>query len=124
MKRFLQTLNRYFLPVLLLCYATLCLILLAVTPEGALGLLFAIFWAALTATALRWGVWGVLKSAQKRANDREMKILLRTAEVFFLLLFLAALIFAILLAPIPAVWLFFPLPLFVLQAVVKMDAEK
>ena len=123
MKRFLKTLNRYFSPSLLIGYVALCLVLLAVTPEGTLGLLVAILWAGVTATALRWGVWGILKSAQKRTNPKEMKILLRTAEVFLLILFVVTLVFTILLAPIPSVWVFFPIPLFVLQGVVKIDAE-
>ncbi len=123
MKRFLKTLNRVFFPSLLIGYVALCLVLLAVTPEGTLGLLVAILWAVGTATALRWGVWGILKSAQKKANPKEMKILLRTAEVLLLILFVVAFIFTILLAPIPSVWLFFPIPLFVLQGVVKIDAE-
>lgn len=122
MERFLKTLNRYFFPSLLIGYVALCLVLLAVTPEGTLGLLVAMLWAAVTATALRWGVWGILKSAQKKASPKEMKILLRTAEIFLLILFVAALVFAILLAPIPSVWLFFPIPLFVLQGIIKIDA--
>ena len=123
MKRFLQTLNRVFFPSLLIGYVALCLVLLAVTPESTVGLLVAILWAVGTATALRWGVWGLLTSAQKRANPKEMTLLLRTAEVLLLILFVVAFVVAILLAPIPSVWVFFPIPLFVLQGVIKIDAE-
>ncbi len=124
MRKFIQTLNRYFFPVLLIVYVALCLILLAVVPEGKGGLLLAILWAAITATALRWSVWGVLTLAKKTANSKELNLLLRTVEVFLLLITVAAGILALLLWEIPSIWLFFPTPLFALQGVVKMDAEQ
>lgn len=124
MNQFIQTLNRYFFPVLLIVYLALCLVLLAVVPEGKGGLLLALLWAVVTATALRWSIRGVLTLAKKKADFREMTLLLRTVEVFLLLVTVAAGVFALLLREIPSVWLFFPTPLFALQGVVKMDAER
>ena len=115
MKGFLSAVIRWFAPVLYLAYAALCLILLGVVPDGKIALLFALLWAVLTAVLLRWGIWAVLKSARKHATVKEWKILLRVTECLMLLLTAAALVFAVLLGEIPAVWLFFPLPLFGLR---------
>ena len=112
MKALISAINRWFAPTLYLSYVGLCLILFGVTPNGKLGLLFALLWAVVTAVALRWGVWGILKSARKHTDPTEWKILLRVTEGLMLLLTVAALVFAIILREIPAVWLFFPLPLF------------
>ncbi len=124
MKAFLQSLDRYFLPVLLISYTALCLVLLAVVPEGKGGLLLAILWAGFTAAALRWSIWGVLTLAKKKAEPKEMTVLLRTVEIMLLLITAAAGVLTLLLRQIPAVWIFFPTPLFALQGVVKMDAER
>lgn len=121
MKALISAINRWFAPTLYLSYAGLCLILFGVTPNGKLGLLFAFLWAVVTAVALRWGVWGILKSARKHADPTEWKILLRVTEGLMLLLTAAALIFAIILREIPAVWLFFPLPLFGLRGALAWE---
>lgn len=121
MKRLITAVNRWFAPTLYLSYTALCLILLGVVPDGKIGLLFALLWAILTAAVLRWGVWGILKSARKHTDVGEWKILLRVTEALLLLLTIAALVFAILLPEIPAVWLFFPLPLFGLRGALAWE---
>ena len=124
MKQFIKTVDRFFFPVLITAYAVLCIVLLAAVPEGKGGLLLAILWGAGISAALRWGTWGILNLAKKRANQKELTILVRTVEVLFLLVTVAALAFAILLREIPSIWLFFPTPLFALQGALKFDAGR
>lgn len=122
-KRFLQGLDRVLSPILILSYVALSLLLLAAVPQGRAGLLLAILWGAVTAAALRWSVWGILKSAKTRTTPRAWTVLVRTTEALFLLLTVAALVASILLREIPAVWLFFPTPLFGLQGALRLDAQ-
>ncbi len=123
MKRFIHTLDRILSPILILGYAALCIILLAVVPGGRVGLLFSILWAVASMAGLRWGVWGILQLARTKADAGELKVLVRTVEALMLILTVAAAIFAILLWDIPSVWLFLPVPLFGLAGAVRVDAN-
>ena len=123
MKSFIRTLNKFLTPTLIIGYLILCISLLAAAPEGKGGLLLAILWGAVTAAAFRWGTWGILLLAKKKANPKELLFLTRTVEILMLLLTAGALAFAILLREIPSVWIFFPTPLFALQGALRFDAE-
>lgn len=126
MKRIIQGLDKWLSPVLILSFFAVCLILLAATPKAqALPMLLAILWATGMTLIMRWGIWGILRLAQVRfrAEKRALTVLVRTVEGLELLLSLAALVFALILWEIPAVWLFLPATLFGLQGAVKFDAK-
>lgn len=126
MKKIIQGLNKGFSPVLILSFFATCLILLAATPKAqALPMLSAILWATGMTVIMRWGIWGILRMAQARfrAEKKALTVLVRTVEGLELLLSLAAVVFALILREIPAVWLFLPAALFGLQGAIKFDAK-
>ncbi|MBR7164916.1 MAG: hypothetical protein IKD18_01420 [Clostridia bacterium] len=88
-----------------------------------MGILFAILWSILSTLALRWGVWGILCLAKKRATKKEQTVLTRTTEGLMLLLSVATVVLCIVLRDIPPVWAFLPVPWFGLEGAVKFDAE-
>ncbi len=122
MKKFLSCLNQFLAPTLISLYFALSVILLAVV-EGKLPFLLAILWGALSAAALRWGIWGILCLARRRATKEELKILVITVEVLLLLLFAGAVAVVCLLWALPSVWLFLLTPLFGLKGAVKFHIE-
>lgn len=123
MKNLIQTLNKFLAPVLIMGYLTLCIVLLAAVPGGKVGILLAILWSILSALALRWGVWGILCLAKKRATKREQTVLTRTAEGLMLLLSAATAVLCVLLWDIPPIWAFLPVPWFGLEGAVRFDAQ-
>ncbi len=122
MKKFRSILDKFFSPALILSYFALTMILLAVA-ENKLPLFLAALWGALSGAALRWGIWGILCLARKKATRKELKILTRTVEVILVLLTVAAMVVACLLWNITSVWLFLLTPLFGLQGAVKFDTR-
>ncbi len=122
MKKFLLSLNKILAPLLISLYFALSVILLAVV-EGKLPFLLAILWGAVSAAALRWGIWGILAPARRRATKGELKILVSVTEVLLLLLFAGAVVAVCLLWGIPSLWLFLLTPLFGLQGAIKFHVE-
>ncbi len=119
MKRFIHTLDRFGSPVLILSYAALCILLLAATPQGKGPFLWAILCGVATAAAFRWGTWAILVRARKKATPSELAVLTGTVEILFLLFTAAATVLTILLWEIPALWVFFPTPLFGLRGAIR-----
>ena len=123
MKRLIQSVQKFFAPVLILCCFALCLLILAVVPGNKVGILFAILCASLAMAGLRWSVWGILRRARKKATDTEFTILVRTTEVLMGIFAIASLVFALLLWEIPSVWIFFPIPLFGLEGAMAAEVQ-
>ena len=123
MKRLIQSVQKFFAPVLILCCFALCLLILAVVPGNKAGILFAILCASLAMAGLRWSVWGILRQARKKATDTEFTILVRVTEVLMVLLTVTALVFTLLLWEIPTLWIFFPIPLFGLEGALAAEVQ-
>ena len=121
MKKLIRFLDRVMTPALILSYVTLCVILLAVSPK--VSALLAMLWGGAMMAALRWGIWGILKLAQKTTSDRgALKVLVRTVEVIQILLILASVALSILLWEIPSVMLLVPAAFFGLRGAIRFDA--
>ena len=123
MKRLIQSVQKFFAPVLILCCFALCLLILAVVPGNKAGILFAILCSALAMAGLRWSVWGILRQARKKATDTEFTILVRVTEILMVLLTVTALVFTLLLWEIPTLWIFFPIPLFGLEGAMAAEVQ-
>ena len=122
MKKLILFLDRVMTPTLILSYVALCVILLAVSPK--VSALLAMLWGGAMMAALRWGIWGILKLAQKTTSDRSaLKVLVRTVEVLQVLLIIVSAVISILLWEIPSVMLLVPAAFFGLRGAIRFDAE-
>lgn len=109
-------------PLLLLSYLALCILLLAISPGR--NAFLAMLWGGLMMAALYWGIRGILSLGRRINPDpAAVKILVRTVEVIQILLILFAILLAVLLWEIPAVWLLIPAAFFGLRGAIRFDAE-
>lgn len=123
MKQFLTALDKGMTPVLSLTYLAVCLIVLTVIPAGTGGIyLLMTLWAIALMILMRWGIWGILRMAQKQYSTLPpLRRLVRLTEIVELVLFVGAVIWSILLWELPMLWLFVPIPLFGFQGALHFD---